>query len=413
MIISYELAVLLNEVLFEQGKRSRIKVYDQQYQIFTEEELAQITELTLTNFSSLEDLSKLPNLKVLKIISLNYNDMFPEIDLENSFDINQIKDFSAISELVNLEELYIENDINIKSLDVTNLKRLRRLVLTNNINLKELTGLDTLLMLDKVFMCGNSIESPLDFERYARNTLMASVNILDISMYLSIIRGCKRGAKALVDLEVMGASHVSFAEKSGFLEYSLINSQSLYNMFVKLEAFFRKFRAYDLSYIEKCSFVYRYVMNNVDFSEESILRRDNTYMRLMHHYRAVPNQYRQNLASIHNSYYAYYFKKANCEGIVNLSVFMLRMLGIDATNVHCHDLRDTRNFDNNHAIVRTIDNGDVSYTDPTFGRKEKLRLFMLSYDEISKYHRLDAYESHLACKGNEERGAGYVKRNFE
>lgn len=413
MIISYELAIVINEILFNSGKRPRMKVYEQQFQIFTEEELASITEITINNFSSLDDLIYLPNLKVLKIISLNYNDMIPEVDLDSSLDINHITDFSSISNLKNLEELYIENDINIKSLDVTNLKALRKLIITNNANLKELIGLDTLRKLDEVFICGNSIDSPLDYERYCSNTIMASSNILDISMYLPIINRSRNGAKRLVDLEIMGASNVVFAEKSGFLEYSVINARSLYDMFIKLDVFFRKNKAYDLSYIEKCAFVYKYIMHNIAFSEESIIRRDDTYAHLLRHYRAIPSQYRQSLASIHNSYYAYHFKNANCEGIVNLTVFMLRMLGIEAANVHCHDLRDCKNFGNNHAIVRTEDNGQVSYTDPTFGRKERLSLFMLNYSDISMFHRLDAYENLLSNKNSQEKEISYVKKNFE
>ncbi len=405
MIISYELALTLNDILYKSGKRMRMRVYDKQFCIFTEEELASITEITINNFSDISDLVYLPNLRVLKIISLNYNNMIPELDLRDSNDVNHITDFSVIGKLPQLEELYIENDVNITSLDVSSLANLTKIVLTNNVNLRELVGLEGLKKLNKIFLCGNNIESDFDFKKYAANTLLAKENILDISMYLPMIGKNRTGAKALVDLEVKGASNFCFAEKSGFLEYTHLSVRSLYDMYAKLDIFFRRNGAYALSDEEKCLFVYRYILNNIVFSSDSIAKRDADYHSIIYQYNAVPNAFRQKLTSIHNSYYAYYFKSANCEGIVNLSVFMLRMLGIDAFDVHCHDLRGMGTLANNHAIVRTIINGSVTYTDPTLAKraKDKSKMFMRTFEEMSKYHMLDAYESLLNSSHSKEK----------
>lgn len=412
MIIGYELALILNEILYQQGKRGHVRVYENQFQIFSEEELASVTELTITNVSNIDELVYLPNLRVLRIKGINYNEMVPELDLENNININHITDFSVIEKLTNLEELVIENDLNLTTLNVSKLTELRVVELTNNINLKELKGLEYLMKLENVFICGNSIESSFDFKSYAYNTIMCSNNVLDVSMYLSMINNSKEGAKELVDLEVSGISDFKFAEKSGFLEYTCLNAQSLCDMYGKLDSFFKRSNAYELTDDEKCAFVYRYLLNNISFSERSIIERNANYHSIVSQYHNIPNQFRQNLASIHNSYYAYRFKAANCEGIVNLGVFMLRMLGIEAYDVHCHDLRATTTLGNNHAIIRVKTNNVNSYIDPTYCRSDKLNLFMLSYDEISKYHMLDAYESYLDKK--DKRGVmEYVRKNIK
>ena len=76
-------------------------------------------------------------------------------------------------------------------------------------------------------------------------------------------------------------------------------------------------------------------------------------------------------------------------------VFMLKMLGIEAYDVHCRDRRALRSLNSNHAIVRVHLNDKVYYCDPTFDRKNAFNYLLVDYDTITKYHELDSFEHQL------------------
>lgn len=75
-------------------------------------------------------------------------------------------------------------------------------------------------------------------------------------------------------------------------------------------------------------------------------------------------------------------------------VFMLKMLGIEATNIHCHDNRSDING-SNHSMVRVSFSDGYVYSDPSIwvsmpNASELSKKFICTdYDFISNYVTLD------------------------
>ena len=88
-------------------------------------------------------------------------------------------------------------------------------------------------------------------------------------------------------------------------------------------------------------------------------------------------------------------------------VFMLKMLGIEAYDVHCHDRRSLQSFGSNHSVVRVHLNGKIYYCDPTFDRKNAYNYLLVDYETISKYHEFDSFEHQLYEKS--KKGDNYAK----
>ena len=416
--LSIDMAVIVNKELMSNGYREfGIKSNSDAYTNFNEYEIESIEKLCITNCYDLDELVLFPNLRSLHIKSADYNKLAPTIDYRESQVINHIYDFSVISKLSNLEELVIANDLYIKSLDISNLKNLRKLILINNPKLTKLIGLDNLENLNEITMYANNIDGTgFDFDKYINNTRLCVENTLDISMYLGIIDNDRRKAEYLEECEVKGEAFVRFAEKSGFLNCVCLSLRDLHELFLNLDVYFKKSNAYDLTDDEKIDFVCNYILNNTKFSKDLIVDRNIQYLADKEQYDDIPDRIRKRFNNFHSSYYAYRFKKANCEGRINLLVFMLKMLGMEAENVHCHDNRSDT-IGSNHSIARVKVNSHYRYIDTSIlesykdiqGRKELLRmlscnnmsevtkLFLCAdYDFMSQFVTFDAYEESLA-----------------
>lgn len=412
MLLSYEVSITANSVLVKNGMRPKMSILDNRYRNFTDEELAAIEHLELNNYTNIEELVHFPNLKSLVIKSSNYNDIIPDVDYRECTVINHIENYEQLSNFSNLEELVIENDLYIEKLDLTNLNKLRKLHLINNAKLTTIVGLEDIETLDDVLMYGNPFSCKFNINKYAQNTSLAYRNILDINLYIDAIYGDRNIAKTLMNMEIAGLSKILFAEKSGFLNYSTINCQWLYDMFMKLDVFFRRNNMYSMSDYEKCMFVFNYLVKNVAFSEEHILSRNAEYIEAKNRFKDIPEQLVDRLNFIHSSYRAYHFKFANCEGIVNLGVFMLKMLGLDAYNVHCKDKR-ANSTQTNHSIIRVNFKDIPLYMDPTYDRKNSDKYCLINFEEISEYHDLDSFEYSLYKEFTDKSGGKkYVNSNI-
>lgn len=400
--LNLDLSIAANNALVEKGLRKNYLITDDRYRQFTEHELEYIEEIKLENAYDITDLYKLKNLKRLNIKSIDYNKLSQSIDYNDSFYINHITDFSVLSNLSNLEELIIANDLFINELDLSSMNNLHKLILINNPNLTKIVGLDSLKNLNEVTMYGNNISGDnFNFEQYARNTILCVENSLDISMYLGIIKNSRKGAKELQDSEIKGTAFVRFAEKSGFLNYVCLSLRDVGEMYLKLDTYFNTTHAYDLSENDKLEFVYRYIVNNIKFDKKLIIDRNIAYETDMTQYNEIPTKIRKMFNNFHSSYFASHFKRANCEGRANLMVFMLKMLGVEATNIHCHDNRSDING-SNHSMVRVSCSDGYVYSDPSIwvsmpNASELSKKFICTdYDFISNYVTLDSYEYSLS-----------------
>ena len=141
------LAILIKKELERKGIK---KDESLELQKFKKEELEQIKDLEIINtrIGKIDELEKLPNLRNLKISSVNMRTMIkgkmmtPDDRYNYELKLSGIKDFSAIEKLEKLEILQIDNEENLRKINTENLKNLVSLKLRDNPNLKEVRGLD-------------------------------------------------------------------------------------------------------------------------------------------------------------------------------------------------------------------------------------------------------------------------------
>lgn len=146
-IDNIDLVILIKKELERKGIK---KDESLELQKFKKEELEQIKDLEIINtrIGKIDELEKLPNLRNLKISSVNMRTMIkgkmmtPDGRYNYELKLSGIKDFSAIEKLEKLEILQIDNEKNLKRIDTENLKNLVSLKLRDNPNLREVRGLD-------------------------------------------------------------------------------------------------------------------------------------------------------------------------------------------------------------------------------------------------------------------------------
>lgn len=418
MKVSFELAFLIDEELHKMGYERNKSILDNSFTVFSDEELAIIEELTITNAYNIDDLILLPNLKKLSIKGQDdYDRIYYWDGLDNSTLINHIKDFSVLSKLEKLESLTISNDVNIKSLDVTNLVNLRELKITYNPSLKRIIGLEGLKKLKSVRIYGNSLDQDFDIDTYIKNTEYTLPNILDMKLYPNIVRDNPNKATELATLFDDGDTYLKFAEKNGMkgIECNIIDLKNLEKMYKGLRGYFKKIGLFekDIPEEEKVIRVFNYVINNVKFAEDGLKERADMYQGLIQEYGELPDIKRKKMASLHSSRRAYNKKEANCEGVVNLMSFMLGILGIECNTVHCLDRRGGVIEGTNHAMIRIKTGGKWYFYDPTIERKNPFKFFMLDLDAIleSPYHIISTYQIETVGENKYENDEPHIRRN--
>lgn len=407
MKFSLEFSVLLDSQLERKDIFREKNILDESFCIFSMEEINEITSLEINGLSNIEEIIKLPNLHSLKIYSAPYTNVMSGVSLTDNPIINNIVDFQPIEMLQNLEELIISNDINIHRLNVKNLKNLKKIVLSNNPELDTLEGLDELHNLEYICMYGNNITNDFDIKKYISNTLPAKRNVLDMSLYISLVKKHSYLAKQLADWDIVGKSNVKFAEKSGFYDFVISDAQNLNRMYFELDNLFKQKDLYNKKDLDKINFVFNYVVNNIEFAKDDLKKRYQLVNEIHKNYNVVPEYYHKQLASLHGGYNAYYFKKSNCEGGTNLMSFMFNMLDIPNFNVHCRDLRYPDIGSTNHSLIRILYNGSWLYCDAFFEIGNASKYFMVGYDDITKTHGLNAYEEKKCSEEREN-----VRKNY-
>ena len=169
IIHDLNLASILEKTLKRSGNRNP----DLDYKTFTLEELETITELNLENafFQDIGALKYCTNLRNLSIISVNAKNIDTKQaisigDFEKDYKAkkNDIKDYSVISELTNLESLAICYNDNLKYLDISKLTKLSNLNLNNNPNFTDLKGIEKATKLDELILYRNAILQPFNIQ---------------------------------------------------------------------------------------------------------------------------------------------------------------------------------------------------------------------------------------------------------
>ena len=369
--------------------------------------LKQIKRVVLINSSldNLDFLTSLPNLEELVFSNIDYQKVADYVDYSES-NFNMIQDYSAISKLTKLKKLVIDNDVCIKELDLGSLSELNTLILTNNPKLRSLKGMGKLHKLDTVCMYGNSIREFEGFEGYLHNTIDASRNTVDLDVLFTYVKSLDDLYK-LYNQYVRGLTNINFSEKNGQVGHIDMEIPLFVELYKKIYTTFKRAKLYDegVTKEKQVEYIYRFVTSYIKFAEDELLERQRLYMdEVGPKYGRIPNFYGKHFGALHGSYYAYYFRNANCEGMVNLMKFMSNMLGIECEDVHCSDKKGyTTGL--NHAIYRTLNNGVWSYYDPAYrvnSRKDKKKLTgnfaNLSYDDVASYLNLSRFERDLAYR---------------
>ena len=395
MQINLETALLIDKILVEKNFKTHFPAYNVFAVKYSTEELESIEKLTITNFHSLIKLKHFPNLKELRIVSENYENIYSDENLEGNPLINHIIDFSPISEIENLEVLEIENDINLKVLDISKLKKLKKVSFINNPSFKYLEGLSNLRNLQEVSIYGNNLIGNLNIDEYIKSTEGCTSNLLDINMYFDIVKNRKDNARLLSESYLLGDTFLKFAEKNGFTKYNQIDLVSLNELFSKIKSYYERNNLYS-SFVDdetKINFIYLYIKRNIKFAHDQLENRLLSYNEAMIEHGTMPVYLLKRFSTLHNSYKTYYFKRGNCEGIVNLMSFMLNMLGIENVNVHVNDKRSRNISGTNHSIIRVKMNGVWYYSDP--GKEQSNGKILMDLDEIELQYNVNSYEKEV------------------
>ncbi len=348
---------------------------------FSNEELKSITSLVLTDCDCLDDIEYLPNLKSLKILG-------PNLD---NFDVrsipNDITDFGPLTRIAALEELVIWYDNNIRLLDVTGLQKLRTLNLKCNRNLQEIKGIDEILSLMNVCICGCPINSMGDMQKYIESTKDTPVNILDLNLS-PVILGNSKVFSFLRNKLMSNLSSIRFCEHIYFYdemyEMSLEQAREEYKIANNI---LNNLNIKNLPERQKILKIYRYITANVSYNYDDLKYREENY----EHYLNAPEEQKRyflrRMAFINSSFSALKTKKSVCNGYVNMAIYLLNLCNIKAEPVIC------MHNETLHSALKISINGEWVYADPEKDSKENgIRYFDLTKSEMSTLYELSPRE---------------------
>lgn len=409
MTFSQNIAIMIDNVFQELGYNRGYSVFNPAFTSFTKEELNLITKVHLQNASDITFLKYLPNLKKVKISSMDYREVFYGTYDDNPYS-NSIMDFSPLEALSNLEELEITNDVNLKTINLERLENLKRLVLINNPRLQKINGASNLHKLMDVCLVGNHIMDFPEFQQFLSNTLDAKRCIIDIDAYLWFLNDLKKNstketvtryANIIYNAALTGGINrdIKFSEASGFSNYTTITLGELTDLYIKLNRKLHDSGIYNASSQEQMYYLYEFG-RSIPLAINDIKKRNDEYLKIKENNNGtIPEYYEQSLTYLHNSFITYRLKKGNCEGIVNLLHIMASMMGLESQTVYCHDNNDLENSSGtNHALLRIKIDNEWRYLDPTYDRQSNIEYFDMDMNTVLGYAALPAIEQ----KENEE-----------
>ncbi len=381
-------AVTLNELL-----KKQFSYFGDDYKYFSQEELASITKISLTGFSSLDILSYLPNLVELRIISGDYNMVSPDFTYDTTYfnHINSLDLNHHLNMMPNLKTLEIINDTQVKKIDLSGLVNLENLLIQNCPELEELSGMSSLRTLKSVRITGTGIKKIDNFFSYLLHTIDAEENVLDLGIFFAGISR-KGDIKNLRDLNWKGLINVEFAEKNGLIGFTRLELDQVCELYERFVSLFRQRGLEHASDKEKVEYVMEYIKRNVNFANEELDERETFIRNFKDASGRTPKWADRYLGYLHSSYATFKRKKANCEGIVNLVRFMLGVLHIETENVQCNDKRSNMINTINHSIVRILIDGKYYYFDPSFDLRNRDKYYFMTFEEASTYLDLSLYE---------------------
>lgn len=396
------LALLLRDTLEKNGNRNpKYSMID--YKKFTLEELSTIKSLKLEG-SRFEDISALKyctNLRELSIVSANAKDINTNLSDEAKYNYllkkNNIKDFSAIEGLENLEFLTISYDDNLTHLDISNLKNLASLDLDHNPNLIEVKGLESATELSDLTLYGNSISHSFDLPRMVRDGMLSNIE-LDFDMYPSLRQEYPDIDEFLSEQQRFGVN-CKWQENLSNIRTNQISTSRISQMDKKAQEILQSIIEPDYSDIEKVSAIYAYITQNVQYDYESLAAAKGEKNSA---YEAAKNDMGDRISTIldrrQSSYNTILQGKGVCEGYTNMMHYLLNSVGVKSKTVSCSANLDSKvvGANSNHSVIKVEIGDDWYYFDPTWDAQENvLKNFMKTKDEFSKNHVLSMTEDQV------------------
>lgn len=341
---------------------------------FTDKMLSWLENLTINSVTSPKTISKLINLKKLNIMG----------QTQGEYKNNVVIDYDEINELRNLEQLTIVNNYHIKSLDLSNLKKLQCLILVANQNLEVIKGLDQLKRLRHVVIVGSNIKNIEWLDSYISNTKKTRINVLDYRLFNYIAKDNNLQNKLF---EMIGGcqSNLLFAEKIGVGEIFCYTYSMIDEIYTLANQIIKKNVSDDMSEKEKVRVLYNYVINHLDYDTEELEKRDNLILNDENVIKVYKNKYKY----INSSYRAFTVGKVVCEGYVNMLIYLLSQIGIEARNVYCVVNNFSKSVDEyyNHSAIKIKIDGEWYYFDPQIEEKNQVnKYFMQTKEEFSVTH---------------------------
>lgn len=378
MELNSSLAPIILKNLIKLGKRKNFFGFDG---TFTQEELDCITEITVTDCDSIKGISKLKNLKKLRIVGPNLS------SFNETTNINTITDFYEINDLINLKELEIVYDENIEILDISNLSKLKSLRLFCNSNLKIIKGIDNKKSLEHVVICECPIIDLGDIENYINNTMDTSINILDIKMYAQLFSNSNIRT-LLKNKYNMNSSNIRFGEHIYFHdEIYTLDIYQIQDLYVKVKKILANLNLEKLDKEQQIYYIYKFVISYLKYDYDGLNYRNKNYQKLLESSLENKKYILRRMAIINSSFGALNSKKAVCDGYVNLFRLILSFLDIPSQTVIC------KKNDMTHAAIKYYYNGVWHYCDPEKDRDvNAIKFFDLTREEIEKIYELSPKE---------------------
>ena len=378
MELNSSLAPIILKNLIKLSKRKNFFGFDG---TFTQEELDCITEITVTDCDSIKGISKLKNLKKLRIVGPNLS------SFNETTNINTITDFYEINNLSNLKELEIVYDENIEILDISNLSKLKSLRLFCNSNLKIIKGIDNKKSLEHVVICECPIIDLGDIENYINNTIDTSINILDIKMYAQLFSN-PNIRTLLKNKYNMNSSNIRFGEHIYFHdEIYTLDIYQIQDLYVKVKKILANLNLEKLDKEQQIYYIYKFVISYLKYDYDGLNYRNKNYQKLLESSLENKKYILRRMAIINSSFGALNSKKAVCDGYVNLFRLLLSFLDIPSQTVIC------KKNDMTHAAIKYYYNGAWHYCDPEKDRDvNAIKFFDLTREEIEKIYELSPKE---------------------
>lgn len=298
------------------------------------------------------------------------------INISNVINSNKEEniDYNAINQFVNLETLIISHNINLRSLNLSNLKKIKNLIIVGNENLEVLKGLNNINSLNNAIIVGNGIRHIDKFKEFLDNNLDCHMLKLDINLYHDLMK-----QHIEIDKYKLG-----FAEKISVGELYHLDTKMMANLYFKGIQVLSGIINNTMSDEEKIEKIYKFIIQKLRYDFEDLEKRNNYVYT--HNIGIYDNDYKD----INSSYKALIEYKAVCEGYANLFKFLLNIEGIESETIVCFYKNSNEKFEYlNHTANKIWLNNEWLYCDPQLEDNiNNLRFFLKTRDEFSNTHIL-------------------------